>query len=88
MNKIFQISLCSMALLLSTSTVQSKEWSLKDCIHYALTHNISLQKKTLQQEVYKRQPIHLASGRRFEAWSEHILKGLTKTCVSNIRSKV
>lgn len=48
MNKIFQISLCGMALLLSTSTVQSKEWSLKDCIHYALTHNISLQKKTLQ----------------------------------------
>ena len=38
--------LCCMALLPATASAQ-QQWTLRDCIDYALTHNISLQKKRL-----------------------------------------
>lgn len=48
MNKILKITLCTFIFLCVNNNTSAKQWSLKDCINYALTHNIALQKKTLQ----------------------------------------
>ena len=49
MKKKSIIQVCGIFMLLLPVTTYSKEWTLQDCINYALQHNISLQKTRLQR---------------------------------------
>ncbi len=48
MNNFWSICAMIVALLQFPNMAEAKQWSLKDCVNYALTNNISLQKTTLQ----------------------------------------
>ena len=49
MNK--KISLIGLFMLGALSSfAQTKQWTLKECINYALEHNIQLQQNNLQKE--------------------------------------
>ena len=43
------IRVCGIFMLLLPMTSYAKQWTLQDCINYALQHNISLQKTRLQR---------------------------------------
>ena len=43
------IRVCGIFMLLFPVTSYAKQWTLQDCINYALQHNISLQKTRLQR---------------------------------------
>ena len=44
------MALCS-AILLAPSTLSAKQWTLKECISYALQNNIQLQKTLIQKQI-------------------------------------
>lgn len=44
------MALCS-AILLAPSTLRAKQWTLKECISYALQNNIQLQKTLIQKQI-------------------------------------
>ncbi len=50
MNKIWTLCLAVAALLQIPATTEAKQWTLKNCIDYALTNNISLKKSVLQHQ--------------------------------------
>ena len=47
MNRIWKIKLIAVIPVLVSSVVQAREWSLSNCIDYALKNNITLQKNRL-----------------------------------------
>ena len=49
MKKIIAIGLIGVALVTNSATANAKEWSLQECIAYALQNNISLQKSNLSR---------------------------------------
>lgn len=49
MKKIIAIGLIGVALVTNSATANAKEWSLQECIAYALQNNISLQKSSLSR---------------------------------------
>lgn len=49
MKKIIAIGLIGVALVTNSATANAKEWSLQECIAYALQNNISLQKSSLNR---------------------------------------
>ena len=49
MKKIIAIGLIGVTLATSATTANAKEWSLQECIAYALQNNISLQKSSLNR---------------------------------------
>lgn len=49
MKKIIAIGLIGAALVTNSATANAKEWSLQECIAYALQNNISLQKSNLSR---------------------------------------
>ena len=49
MKKIIAIGLIGVALVSNSATANAKEWSLQECIAYALQNNISLQKSNLSR---------------------------------------
>lgn len=49
MKKIIAIGLIGVALATNSATANAKEWSLQECIAYALQNNISLQKSNLSR---------------------------------------
>jgi outer membrane protein len=49
MKKIIAIGLIGVALATNSATANAKEWSLQECIAYALQNNISLQKSSLNR---------------------------------------
>ena len=49
MNKILSTVIFGIALTASATQAQAKQWSLKDCINYALENNISIQKTQLKK---------------------------------------
>jgi outer membrane protein len=49
MKKIIAIGLIGVALATNSTTANAKEWSLQECIAYALQNNISLQKSSLNR---------------------------------------
>ena len=48
--KIKHLSLSIIALLSLAATAEAKQWTLKECIDYALTNNISLRKTLVQKQ--------------------------------------
>ena len=48
MNK-YQTTCLSVMIALCTSDAMAQQWTLKDCIDYALANNISLKKTKLQE---------------------------------------
>ena len=49
MNKKSTACLAALLMLAMSTECQAKQWSLKDCIDYALTNNIQLQKAKIQE---------------------------------------
>lgn len=49
MNKSLMTSLAATLLMLAPAVSHAKQWSLQDCISYALENNITLQKNRIQQ---------------------------------------
>lgn len=49
MNKTFSKVLIAMSIAVAPCSTQAKQWTLQDCINYALANNISLQKSQLQK---------------------------------------
>ena len=47
MNRIWKIKLMAVIPVFVSSVVQAREWSLRNCIDYALKNNITLQKDRL-----------------------------------------
>lgn len=49
MRKIWKLTLSGLAMLLMAQPSTARQWTLKDCIDYALQNNISLQKTRIQR---------------------------------------
>ncbi len=49
MNKVYQRILASLLLGITPFSLNAKQWSLQECINYALQNNISIQKTHLQK---------------------------------------
>lgn len=49
MNKKWLVCIASLALMSMPNVCTAKQWTLKDCIDYAIANNISLKKTTLQR---------------------------------------
>lgn len=49
MNKFLTVALMGIALTATPMGAQAKQWSLKDCINYALENNISIQKTQIKK---------------------------------------
>lgn len=68
MKKIIAIGLIGVALVSNSATANAKEWSLQECIAYALQNNISLQKSSLNR-INAKEDILLSKAQLFPSLS-------------------